>query len=105
MQKPTVECALLAAMVSRHAWGSPISEEDLLSIAAVESHEYRRARRALERLRDEPLVRRRGDGRVELDTGSFGDLADTLYYDCGWAAFEVRLRLKHYEGWGRHDWA
>lgn len=78
MQKPTVKCALLAAMVAKHAWGSPISEDDLLSVAAVESHELRRATRALEQLRDEAFVQRCGGSRVRLDNESFDELADVL---------------------------
>jgi hypothetical protein len=104
MQKPTLECALLAAMVARHAWGSPISETDLLSVAAVESHQHRRASRALQRLRERRYVRRHPDDRVSLVTDEFGRLADVLYHDCGWEPFEIRLRLKHYEGWETHEW-
>lgn len=43
--------------------------------------------------------------RIELDTDSFGRLADALYHECEWNAFQVKSRLKHYEGWERHEWA
>lgn len=105
MRKPTVRCALLAAIIAKHHWGSPIPREQLLSIAAVESHEYPAARRAYDALREEPFVVTRGDRGIELDTGSFGDLADVLSHECEWDPYKIRLRLKHYEGWDRHEWA
>ena len=40
MRKPSVKCALLAAMIAKHRWGSPIVEEDLPSISAIETNDY-----------------------------------------------------------------
>lgn len=105
MRKPTVECALLAALIAKHAWGTPIDEEALLAIAAVESHEYPAARSAFADLRSEPYVADEGPRGIRLDNASFGALADVLYHECGWEAYEIRIRLKHYEGWNRHEWA
>lgn len=105
MHKPSIRCALLAAMIARHRWGSPISKESLLAIAAIESHEYPRARTEFDDLRTKPYVHSRGKRGIELDNGRFGALADLLYHECGWSAVEIRSRLKHYEGWDEHDWA
>jgi hypothetical protein len=105
MRKPSVKRALLAAMVAKHRWGTPIEEEHLLAIAAIDSNEYPTAREVFDELRDEPYIQNKRNRGVELDNGEFGRLADVLYRDCGWEAFEVRSRLKHYEGWDTHDWA
>lgn len=91
-------------MVAKHGWGTPIDEDSLLGVAAIESHEYPEAREAFRELRYEPYVRNRGKRGIELDSGAFGTLADVLYHDCGWEPFQIRSRLKHYEGWERHDW-
>lgn len=105
MRKPSVKCALLAAMVAKHRWGTPIDEDHLLSVAAVESSEYPAARAAFDELRRARYVEDAGDRGVELDNGEFAHLAEVLYHDCGWEPFHIRSRLKHYEGWDQHDWA
>ncbi|MFT4930598.1 MAG: hypothetical protein ACI91T_000469 [Natronomonas sp.] len=105
MRKPSVECALLAAMITKHGWGSPIDEENLLSIAAIDQHDYPMAREVYDELRSEPYVTNRGNRGIELNNSEFGTLADVLYHDCGWEPFQIKSRLKHYEGWDAHDWA
>jgi len=40
MRKPSVKCALITAMIAEHHWGSPIVEENLLAIAAIEPSDY-----------------------------------------------------------------
>lgn len=103
MQKPSVQCALLAAMVAKHRWGTPIDRESLIAVAAIEKNEYPTARAVFAQLRSEPFVTIVGNRGIELDSGAFGALADVLYHECGWEPFEIRSRLKHYEGWHRHD--
>jgi hypothetical protein len=105
MRKPSVECALLAAMIAKHRWGSPIDEEHLLAIAAIDPDDYPTASDVYEELRGEPYVTNRGERGIELDNSAFGALADVLYHECGWEPFEIKSRLKHYEGWADHDWA
>jgi hypothetical protein len=56
-------------------------------------------------LRGASYVTNRGNRGIELDNSRFGELADVLYRDCGWEPYQVRSRLKHYEGWDDHDWA
>lgn len=104
MRKPTLKCALVAAMVAKHRWGTPVGEERLLAISAVATHDYPDARRALSDLRDEPFVSDLGSLGIELDNGRFDDLAEFLFHECGWRPFEIQTRLKHYEGLDRHDW-
>lgn len=104
MRKRSVRCALLAALLARHAWGSPIPRERLLAFAAIGNDEYPRARAVFDRLREARYVANRGKRGLELDTGEFDVLADVLYHDCDWDPFEIRLRLKHYEGWDDHEW-
>jgi hypothetical protein len=105
MHKPSVKCALLAAMVAKHRWGTPIDEDALVAIAAIETHEYPTAREAFQELRVEPYITDRRNQEIELDNGEFGKLADVLFHECEWSAFQIKSRLKHYEGWNRHDWA
>jgi hypothetical protein len=104
MRKPSVKCALLAAMVAKHRWGTPIDEDALLSIAAIDTDDYPTASDVFDDLRSETYITSRGKRGIELDNGAFRTLADVLYHDCGWEPFEIRSRLKHYEGWDQHDW-
>ena len=104
MDKPSVECALLAALVAKHRWGTPIGREALLAVAAVDKNEYPAAREVFDELRREPYITSAGARGIELDNGALGKLADVLYYECGWEPFQIESRLKHYEGWHRHDW-
>jgi hypothetical protein len=105
MRKPSVKCALLAAMVAKHRWGSPIVEEALLSIAAIETSDYPTASDVFDELRSTPYVTNRGKRGIELDNSEFGALAEFLYHECEWEPIEIKSRLKHYEGWDNHEWA
>lgn len=105
MRKPSVRCALLAAMISNHRWGSPIDEENLLSIAAIDTNDYPTASEVFNDLRSASYTINKGNRGIQLDNSAFGELAEVLYHNCGWEPFEIKLRLKHYEGWGNHDWA
>lgn len=105
MRKPSIKCALLAAMIAKHRWGSPIAEDALLAIAAIDQNDYPTAREVFAELRSDPYITSKGDRGIELDNSAFGQLADLLYHECGWEPFEIELRLKHYEGWDEHEWA
>jgi hypothetical protein len=105
MRKPSVKCALLAAMVAEHRWGSPITEENLLSVSAIETGDYPTASEIFDELRGEEYITSKGDRGIELNNSRFGSLADVLYHECEWEPYEIRSRLKHYEGWGSHEWA
>jgi hypothetical protein len=105
MRKPSVKCALLAAMIAKHRWGTPIDEDSLLAVAAIETNDYPVASDVFDDLRSEPYITNRGKRGIELDNGEFGQLADVLYDECGWEPFQIKSRLKHYEGWDSHDWA
>jgi hypothetical protein len=105
MEKPSIKCALLGTLVSRHSWSSPIETEALLSASAIESHEYFEAREKLDELRRRPYLTSYGIRGIGLNNSHFGSLADVLYYECNWDPFEIKLRLRHYEGWSNHDWA
>jgi hypothetical protein len=104
MEKPSVKCALLATMVAKHRWGTPIGEDALLNLAAIDG-DYPTAREVYDELQMAPYITYRGDRGIELDASNFGALADVLYHECGWEAWEIESRLKHYEGIGDHDWA
>jgi hypothetical protein len=104
MRKPSVKCALLAAMVAEHRWGSPIVDESLLSISAIETDDYPTASDVFDELRSEDYITSKRKRGIELNNSHFGALADVLYYECEWEPYEIRSRLKHYEGWDNHEW-
>lgn len=103
MEKPSVKCALLATMIAKHKWGTPIAKEDLFSLSAIDG-DYPTARDVYEVLRTEAYIRYRGNRGIELDQSNFGTLADVLYHECNWEAWEIKSRLKHYEGVENHEW-
>jgi len=92
-------------MIAEHRWGSPIVEENLLSISAIETSDYPTASGVFDDLCSAPYITNRGNRGIELDNGEFGQLADVLYHECEWEPFEIKSRLKHYEGRENHDWA
>ena len=104
MQKPSVKCALLATMIAKHKWGTPITEENLLSLSAIDD-DYPTARDVYDDLRSAPYIIYRGNRGIELDKSNFDNLADVLYHECHWEKWEIESRLKHYEGIDNHDWA
>jgi hypothetical protein len=36
MEKPSVKCALLATMIAKHKWRTPIPEDALLNLSAID---------------------------------------------------------------------
>ncbi len=104
MEKPSVKCALLATMIAKHQWGTPIGEEPLLHLSAIDG-DYPTAREVCADLRSEPYITYRGKRGLQLDKSNFDALADVLYHECYWDAWEIESRLKHYEGVQDHDWA
>jgi len=93
------------AMITQHRWGSPIVEENLLSVAAIETADYPTASDVFDELRSAQYITDRGKDGTELDNANFRDLTDVLYDECGWEPDEIRLRLKHHHDWDQHDWA
>lgn len=98
-------CALLRPLVSKHRYGAPLDKDEIVRQAAFESHEEGAVRDAFERLRELSFVVYHGDRGVILDSSEFGTLADYLYETCDWPVWEIETKLKHYEGWGEHEWA
>jgi hypothetical protein len=92
-------------MIAEHRWGSPIIEENLLSISAIGTDDYSTASEIFDALRSAPYITNRGKRGIELNSSTFGALADVLYHECEWESFEIKSRLKHYEGWEDHEWA
>lgn len=96
-------CALLRPLVSKHRYGAPLSEDELIRQTAFKTHEEGAVRDAYSYLRELSFVRS-GMRGVMLDSSQFGSLADFLYHQCDWPAWEITTKLKHYEGWDDHDW-
>ena len=104
MENPSVKCALLATMIAKHKWGTPITGEALLNLPAING-DYPTAREVYADLRSESYITYRGNRGIELNKSNFDKLAGVLYHDCRWEAWEIDSRLKHYEGIEDHDWA
>jgi len=104
MRKPSVKCALLATMIAKHKWGTPITEDALLNLSAIDG-DYPTGRNVYADLRGEPYIIHRGRRGIKLDKSNFDKLANVLYHECGWEPWEIESRLKHYEGIDNHDWA
>ncbi len=79
MQKPSVKCALLAAMIAKHKWGTPIDEDNLLAIAAIDTSEYALASKVFDELRSEVYITNKGNRGIELAV----DGAVRAVGDCG----------------------
>jgi hypothetical protein len=92
-----VKCALLATLVATRL-ESPIATETLLTLSAVESHEYVEAREELADLGEQGLVTDHGFRGVELNDDAVGALAQLLATECDWDPFAVESRLEHYDG-------
>ena len=106
MASHEVLCAVLAYLLSKHRYGSPVPKEHVVQRSGVRSDQRGEAKEAFEELRsDAPFVQDCGDRGIELDNSEFGLLADYLYVHCGWDEAIIRSRLKHYEGWSKHDWS
>lgn len=98
-------CSLVRPLVSKHRYGAPIVEDELVRQAAFEPHEEGEVRNAYEDLCERSFIADFGKRGVMLDSSRFGELADYLYYECDWPTWEITTKLKHYEGWESHDWA
>jgi hypothetical protein len=96
-------CSLLAALVAQHRYGQPITSDELLRIASFQSHRGGEAKDAFEQLRRKVFIIDEGQHGIMLDSSAFGSLAQYLFDECGWSEFELRVRLKHYEGWDNLD--
>lgn len=97
-------CALLRPLVNKHRYGSPMAKDELVRQTAFEPHEEGAIRTAYEELRHAPFIIDRGKRGIMLDSSTFGSLADFLYQECKWPEWELKTKLKHYEGWHTHDW-
>jgi hypothetical protein len=98
-------CALLRPLVSKHRYGAPLAEDELVRVAPFANHEEGAVRDAFGDLREPDFVLDYGSRGVILDSSEFGRLADFLYHECEWPTWEIKPKLHHYEGRNDHDWA
>ena len=96
-------CVLLEALVATHRYGQPIAQDELLRIASYKSHRGGDAKQAFATLRGLPFITDQGQRGIMLNHSAFGQLAQFLANTCGWSEFELRIRLKHFEGWDDID--
>lgn len=102
MATQEARCAVVQVLIADHKYGTPLPKEEVVSRTAVEDDGE--AKTAFEELKQQPFVRYGRQRGMMIDSSRFGDLADYLYYECGWKPFVIESRLKHYEGWEKHDW-
>lgn len=82
-----------------------MEKDEIVSRAAVEDdQDAKEAYQELASSGAHPFVYEDGTRGLVLNNSRFGDLADYLYYQCGWPAYAIKSRLKHYEGWDNHGW-
>lgn len=79
--------------------------ENLLSVAILGTGDYTTASEVFDDLRSVPYITNRGKRGSELNNSRFDELANALFHECEWEPFEIKSRLKHYEGWSQHEWA
>ena len=103
MSKTQHECKVIRTLVTTHSYGSPLSEDEILRRAAIPSHDLDKAKEAIESVRSYPFIADHGDRGLKLVNGELGVLAEFLADECGWDDFELRIRLKHFEGWDDSD--
>lgn len=92
-------CALLAALIARHGWGSPTSKDTLINKAPIASHLEGDAKDVFEDLRRKSFIIDRGNRGIKINSSEQGTLAEYLEHTCGWDRITIDLRLKHFEGY------
>lgn len=101
-----VICSVLAYLISQHRYGSPVGKDTAVNRAGIRTDQKGEAKEAFDELRDAPFISDQDTRGIELDSSEFGKLADYLFVECSskWDEDNIRLRLKHYEGWSNHEW-
>ena len=94
-------CAVVQVLIADHKYGTPLPRVEVVSRAAVKDDGE--AKTAFEKIKRQPFISYNRQRGMTIDSSRFGDLADYLYYKCGWEPFAIESRLKHYEGWNEHD--
>lgn len=107
MASHEVLCAVLSFLISKHGWGSPRRKQEIVAKTSIDptKTDESEVKEAVEELRKEaPFIDDHGERGIAIDNSEFGLLAEYLFHECGWDPDVIRTRLKHYEGWERHDW-
>lgn len=95
-------CAIVQVLISDHKYGTPLPKDEIVSRAAVKDDGE--AKTAFEEIKQQPFILHNRQRGMMIESSRFGDLADYLFHKCGWEPFMIESRLKHYEGWGEHEW-
>ena len=106
--KTGLYCALLRPLVSDHRYGAPLPKDEVIRRTPLNSNDIGPAKRAFDDLRKFAFIIDYGNRGVMLDSSNFDALADFLHDRCSrdsWPIWEIKTKLKHYEGWDDHDWA
>lgn len=105
MVSEEVRCGLLSYLIANHGYGGPKGKDEVVNNSGLRSDQLGDAKTAFEELRDYRFIVNGGKRGIMLNNSEFKALADYLYDSCGWAADDIILRLKHYEGWSNHTWS
>ncbi|WP_436933717.1 hypothetical protein [Halovenus marina] len=104
MSEPDIVCSILGYLISKHRYGSPVDKETTVNRAGIRVDQQGEAKDLFDELRDARFILDCGMRGIQLNNSKFNILADYLYHQCSWDADKIEIRLKHYEGWERHDW-
>ncbi|WP_150123027.1 hypothetical protein [Haladaptatus sp. R4] len=104
MQDTELVCSIIRVLVTNHGYGKPLPADVVLNKASYPPHKGGDAKKSLEIVRRQSFIIDHGNRGIMLDNGEFGSLVQFLYDNCGWDEFELKLRIKHFEGWEEIDW-
>ncbi len=98
-ERDELKCSLLAPLIAKHGWGSPIGKDSLINDAPIPSDREGDAKDVFENLRRELYITNCGKRGIKINSSEQGELATYLETVCGWDSTKIELRLKHYEGY------
>lgn len=104
MVSDEVLCAVISHLISKHGYGSPVTKDNAVNRAGLRKDQLGEAKNGFEELRSYQFIANYGNRGIALDNTEFGALADFLFKSCNWSEDDIKLRLKHYEGWAEHNW-
>lgn len=94
-----VKCSLRWKLARRHAWGSPIPEDDLVRMAPTDVGDDR-AREACQELKTESYVtyRRENGYGLRNSPDEQAKLARVLRDTCGYSEIQIEATLSRFSG-------
>ena len=73
-----LKCALLATLIAKHGWGSPIGKDSLVNDAGISSHQQGDGKDAFDDLRRASFITNCGKRGIKINTSNQGNLRHIL---------------------------